>query len=83
MSKNIRFELNRAGVSELLNSPQMAGILSSAAGHVADASGNGYSAEIIHPGTRAVAVIRAETKEAYRDNMENNSLLKALGGTHI
>lgn len=84
MSKN--FELNKKGVEQLLNSPEIRAILQSHADGVVRRSGDGYASEMVtsagrkQPGTRAKAIIRAETPEAKRDNMDNNTLLKALGG---
>lgn len=82
MSK-VRFELNRAGVRELLKS---AGAQSecmkyaSAALGRASASSGGYVVEPRNYPERSGAAVRADTYEARKDNYDNNTLLKALGG---
>lgn len=76
----VRFELNKAGVRELLKSPQMAETCNSAAERVRAAAGTGYVVESRNYPERAGAVVYADTGEAKRDNYKNNTLLKALGG---
>lgn len=80
MSKNkVTVELNRASVGQLLQSGEMQDMLLKKAEQVAGKCGSGYeSASYLMP-TRAVARISAATPEAKRDNLKNNTLLKALG----
>ena len=77
MSKNVIFELNYAGVRELLKSDAMQSILQEYAN--ARLPGVGYYSKTFVMPTRAVARMSAGTQEAAQDNMTNNSLLKALG----
>lgn len=79
MSK-VRFELNRAGVRELLRSPEAANICRSYAVGVQSRAGEGYEITTYTGRNRANASVHAETYEARKDNYENNTLLKALGG---
>ena len=73
MSK--KFELNYAGVGELLKSPEMIAVLEANAGAVANNAGDGYD---VYVGPhRANVSVRTATKEAERDNYKNNTLLKA------
>lgn len=74
MSK-FRFELNRAGVRQLLNSPEMIRVLESNARRVSDNAGDGY--EIKHMSTRVIAV-ETSTEKTVQDNLEHNTLLKAV-----
>ena len=69
------FELNYAGVGELLKSSEMIDVLTSYADQVASHAGDGYSTYV--GATRANVSVRAETKEAEKDNYNNNTLLKA------
>lgn len=86
MAKKYKFELNHAGVGQLLNSSEMQAILDGHAGRVLSSAGAGYGVRIVSSagrkkrGTRLKAIIRAETSAAKRDVYENNTLLKALGG---
>lgn len=74
----IKFELNRAGVGEILKSQAVVDVLRDTAqahcpeGCVVSVYTNGRS--------RANASIGTATEEAYQDNLDNNTLLKAIGG---
>ena len=76
MSK-VRFELNRAGVRDLLQSQGVQDLLR------AEASGRapeGCEVDVLVGSNRANARITAVTEQAIRDNYRENTLLKALGG---
>lgn len=75
-----KIELNRAGVAELLKSPEMRGYCEDLANRAASGLGEGYEVTSYTGKTRANASIHAATSAARRDNMEHNSLLKAIGG---
>lgn len=77
---NFRFELDRDGVRELMQSPEMANICESYARDVQARAGSGYEVNTYVGKTRVNASVHAETEEAVRDNFDNNTLLKALGG---
>lgn len=86
MAKKVKFELNRAGVAELLKGSEMQQILSDYAGQVqrrCTAGGAGsdeYEAVTEIKGTRAVATVRAASAHAYYSNLKHNTLLKAVSG---
>lgn len=73
-----RIELNSEGVRELLKSPEMAAICQSHAQAIAARAGNGYSVSVYSGRTRVNASVSAVTKEAYQDNLKNNTLLKVV-----
>jgi hypothetical protein len=78
MSKGgFKFELNRKGVRELLTSPEMAEVIREASQQVANNAGDGYESNV-QTANRAVGRVFAATDKAYKDNNENNTLLKAL-----
>lgn len=79
MSK-VKFELNRAGVRELLKSQEMGAICRDHAVGVQGRAGAGYEVTTYTGRNRVNASVHAETYEARKDNYENNTLLKALGG---
>ena len=80
MSKGgFKFKLNRKGVRELLTSPEMAEVIRDASQRVANNAGDGYESNV-QTANRAVGRVVATTAEAYKDNNENNTLLKALHG---
>ena len=77
MSK-VKFKLNKAGVGQLLKSAEMQRVISGKANEVAGRAGDGFEAETYVGRDRARAVVKAETYKAYRECMDNNTLLKAL-----
>lgn len=74
------FELDRAGVRELLQSSEMAEAVREFSDQVlANAGGSsaGYDMNV-QTDNRAVGRVFCSDKKGYRDNTENNTLLKAL-----
>ena len=80
MSK-VKIELNDAGFIELLKSQDIANAVKEVAEQVAARAGDGYATDVYQAGTRVIASVYTETKEAMKDNLENNTLLKAVGDT--
>lgn len=72
----VKFELNRAGVARLLKSPEMREVIESYAGSISARAGEGYTVK--YGRTRAVAFVETETEAAAQDNLDNNTLLKAV-----
>ena len=75
-------ELEGDGLEALLKSEEVQKALTGKAEEVKDAAGEGYEvgkAEDKILKTRAIATVYARTSAAKRDNLENNTLLKALG----
>ena len=76
----VKFELNRSGVRELLKSKEMMDICSEYAQSALSRLGDGYEMST-HTGTNRVnAEVKAESFAAKRDNLKNNSILKAVFG---
>lgn len=74
MSK-IRFELNTAGVRELLNSQGVQDLLIAHASLIQQRAGADY--EVFHTSQRVG--VRTANEKGEKDNFENNTLLKAVG----
>lgn len=80
----VKFELNLAGLNELMKSTEMAEVLNTAADQIAAKCGEGYEVERAHPiRFVGIASVRAETIEAKVDNRKNNTILKAAGSVKI
>lgn len=77
MSKNT-FKLNRSGVRELLQSSAMEAVLEEQASAIRSRAGVGYKQDTYVGKNRANAMVWADTYPAKRDNMKNNTLLKAV-----
>ena len=75
----IEFKLNPAGVRQLLQSAEMQKIIGEKCDTVQNAAGSGYESEVTVKETRVLGIVRADTAEAYHENLEQNKLLKALG----
>ena len=77
MSK-FKFELNRAGVRALMQSDEMQSILKDKADNALNSLGEGYKSDIHVGKNRANAMVYADSYLAKRDNLKNNSILKAV-----
>ena len=76
---NVLVELNPDGVRQLLRSPEMMSICSAQAQAIAARAGAGYEVSTYTGRNRVNASVHAATRKARRDNVKNNTLLKALG----
>ena len=74
----VTVKLNRAGVRELLRSDEMQAICMEHAKSTVNQLGDGYSANGYKGKNRVNAEVRADSYAAYRDNLKNNTILKAL-----
>ena len=79
MSK-VRVELNSSGVKELLRSKEMMAICEQHANRALSRLGEGYVVTSMTGKNRVNASIYAESYQAKKENSENNTILKALGG---
>ncbi len=76
---NIKFVLNRAGVAELLKSKKMEDVLEAEARKIRNRCGEGYGIATGQTSQRAKATVGTRSIRGQRDNLKNNTLLKALG----
>ena len=77
MSK-LKFELSKAGVRALMQSEEMQAILNDKASEAVNRLGAGYEKDSYVGKNRANAMVYAETYQAKKDNLRNNSILKAV-----
>ena len=75
----IKVELNHEAVGEMLKSSEMQELIKSYADEIAKRAGEGYASDTYNAGSRVIASAYTETEEAMEDNLENNTLLKAMG----
>lgn len=75
---NVKIELNLDGVRSLLRSGEMMKECEKRANEAVGRLGDGYTVTTHTGKNRVNASIFAESYEAKKDNMENNSILKAL-----
>lgn len=81
MSKST-IKLNEKGIIALLQSKEMQNVLLEQGKSIQSRCGSGYEAESQARIGKKRAIVRVSTvtDKAKRDNMNNNTLLKALGG---
>lgn len=77
---NFKFELNTAGVRELMQSSEMMAICEQYASNAVAQLGDGYEVSTYTGKTRVNASVVATTYAARKENSETNSILKAVGG---
>ncbi|HJB24221.1 MAG TPA: hypothetical protein H9946_08765 [Candidatus Jeotgalibaca pullicola] len=72
------FKLNYAGVGQLLKSAEMQNVLEEKATAIKNRCGDGYGQDIYVGKNRANAMVYPDSYAAKRDNMKNNTILKAV-----
>ena len=77
MSK-VEIVLNSAGIREMLQSAEMQALLGEKATEIAGRCGEGYASDTYMTPGRAIASVFAESKEAIKDNLDNNTILRTL-----
>ncbi|CCY49917.1 uncharacterized protein BN738_01170 [Peptostreptococcus anaerobius CAG:621] len=73
-----KFTLDKKGVRNLLRGESMQAVLNEKAGQVQASCGTGYKSDSYVGRNRANAMVYADTYKAKRDNLKNNTILKAL-----
>lgn len=76
---NVEIKLNKAGVRELLRSDWIMGICQEHASRIAQNAGTGYGTDAYTGKNRVNVSVFPEEYSARKDNLEHNTLLKALG----
>ena len=77
---DVKIVLNDSGVKELLKSSTVADMCMKIASKASSGCGEGYEAQSRNYPERNGAAVIAVTYQAKRDNAENNTILKCLGG---
>lgn len=77
----VKIKLNRKAVREqLLKSPEMAAICKDYADAMAARCGEGYAADVHTGKNRVNASVYPATQAAAKDNLKNNTIIKAVRG---
>lgn len=74
----MKFKLNHAGVGQLMKSTEMQNVLEGRATEIKNRCGDGYGQDVYVGKSRANAMVFADSYQAKRDNMKNNTILKAV-----
>ena len=75
----VEIELNSEGIEALLSGAEVRSLVQSEAEKIASGAGSGYATDVRKVGDRIRGEAYTATKEAMKDNLENNTLLKAAG----
>ena len=78
MSDKVRVVLNSAGIREFLRSPEMAAMCRGRAEEAVDRLGGDYKVSVYKGKNRVNASIYTDSAEAFQENLDSNSVLKAL-----
>ena len=74
-----KIKLRKAGVKEMLQSDDLRETCREVAEQIRARAGEGYEVSTFKGAYRVNASVRPVTQEAYKDNLENNTLMKAVG----
>lgn len=77
----VRFELNREGVRELLRSKEMMDVCQEYANNALGKLGDGYEVTTHTGSNRVNAQVAAVTYEAKKENLSDNTIIKAVFGS--
>ena len=78
MAKQVRVELNSAGISALLNSPEVEALVKSEAQAIADRAGEGFKASSLKASSRYIAFAMTTNHNSIVEESENKSLSRAV-----
>ena len=81
MAKTVRIKLNYREIGTLLRGGEVKEMVGAEAGRIASAAGSGYDTDVRRVGDRMRGEAYTATKEAMKDNLESNTLLKATGAS--
>lgn len=73
-----KFKLDKKGVGQLLKSDEMRAVITQKASDIQSRCGDGYESNVSMGKSRVHGVVIASTTKAKRDNLKNNTILKAL-----
>lgn len=76
----LRIELNHSGIKAFLHSKGTAELVKGKADEIQSRLGDGYKSDYRHMESRVIASVYADTQEARKENMDNNTILKAVFG---
>ena len=78
MSKNVKVKLSYSGIGALMRGPEMAALMEQYGSAAAARAGDGYGYRVHNTGQRQACNVFPETKQASRNNLKNNTLLKSV-----
>ena len=83
MANKFRFELDHGGIVAFLQGAECQAMVGEVAHNVAAGCEIDTTVEVVTSGDRAAGRISPDGWEARKENSENNTLLKAIGGASV
>lgn len=74
----MKIELDHHGIEAVLKSEELQHCLQEVADGICSRCPEGYATDVYMAETRAISSVYTETFDAMRDNLENNTILKAM-----
>ena len=78
MSSTVEIKVSYSQVGALLRGTEVKNMLEQEASSIASRCGSGYGHDTKSMGTRVIASVYTESYDAMQDNLDNNTILKAL-----
>jgi hypothetical protein len=78
MEGKVKVVLNTKAVGSFLKGQEMSALLAGVTGRIQQTLGAEYETDVKQMGTRVISSVYTEDKKALKDNLENNTLLKAV-----
>lgn len=78
MANNFKLWIPPAWANELRHDPAIEAVVRDVANGIADRAGSGFEVEAGQNRSRVKYAVKAATPQAYRSNLKNNTLLKAM-----
>lgn len=75
---NVAIKLSYSGIGSMLRGEEMKQLITDYASGVVQRAGSDFSFRVHNTGQRQAANVYPTTKEASMDNLQNNTLLKAV-----
>lgn len=76
---NVKIELDHVGMNALLHDPGIQAELLRQGHAIQSRAGQNYTVKAVNMPSRSIVRVSAENAEGVRDNLGNNTLLKAVG----
>lgn len=83
MADKVKFKLNLPGLNELMKSPEMEAHLERVGETVASMAGPDYGSRVHQASFVAICNVYPDSKEAAKENYEDNTLIKALSAAGL
>lgn len=75
---NMKIKLSYSGIGQMLRGPEMKAMVEEYGAAAVERAGEGYGCRVHNTGQRQACDVIPKTAAAYRDNLNRNTLMKAV-----